>query len=453
MPQTPPPGAVQVSLNGSIKYQTIDGWAVYPRYWEDDKSADRFDGSFERYLQPVSDLLVNQVGINAVRLEIWSGMENPTDRWAPFYQDTIGYTVWANRRYEKINDNADPSVTNLAGFRFEMFDYRFERMALPLKQALQARGEKLYITLCYVDFKWNADVVQGTLSHATNPAEYAEFVLVYFEHLKNKYGVTPDAFEIVLEPNNTERWRGPEIGRGLVAVRDRLARNGFTPQFIAPSNASTSGAISYFDAMIQIPGAAGALHTFAYHRYGESTGDVAAIYSRAQARGLKTAMLEKVDAGLDVLLEDLMVGHVSSWQQWAIAGKVQNGDNGGYYLMVDPASSPTSPLITMGKHTDLLSQVFRFVRGGARRIEAISDNADKKAVAFINPDGGYVVVVRAKAGGSPLLLTGLPVGTYGVRFVGNNRVRTDLAPIVVSSNGALITQIPGPGAITVYRTP
>ncbi len=451
-PRVDPGAPTRISLDASVRYQTIDGWAVYPRYWEEDKTANRFDSSFEPYLQTAADSLVNQVGINAVRLEISSGMENPVDRWASFHAGGMTYTEWAHHRYEKINDNADPYSANLSGFRFERLDYQYERIVLLIKQALAARGEQLYINVCYVDFN-TADIRQGPLSHADNPDEFAELVLVYFEHLRDKYGITPDAFEIVLEPENTERWRGAQIGRGLIAVSDRLAQKGFRPQFIAPSNTSTRGAIRYFDAMMRVPGVAGRFHTFAYHRYGESTSDVEDIHERAQAHGLKTAMLEKVDAGIDALIEDLTVGHVSSWQQWALAGSTRIRDNGGYYLRIDPASPSDNPRITLARHTAQLAQVFLFVRRGAVRINATSDNPDKRPVAFVNPNGNWVVVVRAVTAGGPLRLEGLPAGRYGTRLVNDTRVSSDLPPITVADDGVLVMQIPEAGVTTLYRMP
>ena len=74
----------RIDLDPAVRFQTIDGWAVYPRYWEANKNEDRFDGSFERVVGPVSRFVVDSIGVNAVRLEVWSGMENPVSRWASF---------------------------------------------------------------------------------------------------------------------------------------------------------------------------------------------------------------------------------------------------------------------------------------------------------------------------------------------------------------------------------
>ncbi len=447
----PPPaeGSARITLDGSTRYQTIDGWAVMPRLWEEDKENNRFDRSFEPVAEPVSRFLVDQMGINAVRLEIPSGMENRTNRWALFYSGQISYLEYHKYRFEKVNDNGDPRTADLSGFRFEMFDWRFETLVLPLKRALEARGEKLHVNLCYVDFARDAGSA-GSLSHAQNPDEFAEFVLVYFEHLRSKYNLTPESFEVILEPENTEAWRGPSIGRALVAVSDRLRERGFTPEIIAPSNTAMSNAVTYFDEMIKIPGALARLHTFAYHRYWtENLSDLEAIRSRAQVHGLKTAMLEKVDAGIDALLEDLTVGQVSSWQQWAVAGNIKNADNGAYYLRVD-ASTPANPVISMAKHNDQLAQVFLYVRRGAVRIKSQSNKPDQASVAFINPNGTWVVVVRAREADSELTVRGLPGGRYGLRFTSDTHARLDPAPITISQGGLLTTQIPGAGVITIY---
>jgi len=443
-------GPTLVTVDPQRIYQTIDGWAVYTRYWEDDKKNDRFDRSFEPHTERVSNYLVDELGINAVRVEIWSGLENPTDHFSEHYQGKTSYRDYANFRYEKINDNADPKSVNPAGFQLSKFDHRMKSMVLPLKRALDRRGEKLFINVCYVDFHWKAENREGTLSHADEPDEYAEFVLFFFERLRDEYGIVPDAFEVILEPENTVGWRGHEIGVALVAVAKRLEQRGFTPRFVAPSNTSMQNAIRYYDEMIKVPGALERLDTFSYHRYHlERTSYVEEIWERAKRHGKKTAMLEKVGAGIDELFEDLTVGHVSGWQQWAAAGRYEDPGHGSYYTVVDNRD-PAAPRVLPAPTSLLLSQVFRYVRRGARRIGAESDNHDKKVVAFKNPSGGTVVVVRAESAGGNVSIAGLPPGTYGRRFVDQHSKIKDLLKVTVARDKPLVTEIPAAGALTVY---
>ena len=449
-PQGAPP-AQQIVVDGAVRHQTIDGWATHLRMWEEDKAGDRYDSTIEPYAARVFQFLVDSVGINAVRLEIPSGMENPTNRWTAFREGRLSYSAWQKTRFEKINDNGDPNALNAAGFQFANLDFRVEYMLAPLRQALEARGEKLHVNVNYTDFRWDATIEQGSLSHASTPSEFAEFVHASFVRLRDRYGIVPDAFEVVLEPDNTAGWRGANIGRGLIAATDRLRASGFTPEVIAPSNSTMEGAISYFDEMMAVPGVASRVRSFAYHRYGtERSSDVATIRARAQAAGLKTAMLEKVDAGIDVLLEDLTVGNVSAWQQWAAASSTKTSDNGGYYARVDLSNS-TKP-IGMAKHSAQLAQVFRFVRRGAVRVDATS-TGDKQSVAFINADGRYVVIVRTRGAVGEFGVLGLPAGRYGQRFVSDDRRTESIAPMEIPANGFVPANVKEAGVLTIYGVP
>jgi hypothetical protein len=133
----------RVIVDPTVRFQTIDGWQVYPRYWEHDKANNRFDASFAPYADEISSFLVNRVGIDGARIEIWSGLENPIDHWTEFYEGRATYEENAEHRYEKINDNDDPFDVNPAGFQFARFDYRFETMVLPLIRAMAGRGDRL----------------------------------------------------------------------------------------------------------------------------------------------------------------------------------------------------------------------------------------------------------------------------------------------------------------------
>ena len=443
-------GPTTIMLDADRRFQTIDGWAVYPRYWEDDKVQDRFDRSFERHTEEVSKVLVDEAGINAVRVEIWSGLENPVDHWIGHYEGRSSYTEYKTLRYEKVNDNDDPYTANPAGFQFSKFDHRMETMVLPIKRALEARGEKMYVNVCYVDFGLRGKARQGSLSHADNPEEFAEFVLVFFKRLRDKYGIEPDSFEVILEPDNTTQWRGREIGRGLVSVARRLEANGFKPEYVAPSAASMGNGIRYFDEMVKVPGVLQKLGTFAYHRYGkQGTSLVEEIQARARKHGLKTAMLEYLDGDIDVLLEDLLVGHVSSWQQWAAAGKSEWGGSKSFYVFVDD-SNPSNVRISVSDLSLHLAQVFRFVRRGAVRIGAISDNAAVISAAFINRDGGQVVILRAREAGGSVRIAGLAAGRYAARFVDNDRRAEDRPPIAINAGETLTLELNRPGVLTVY---
>ena len=131
----------------------MKGWEVFARFWQEDCRRDRYDPSWLRYRDLILDHVVNELGINRIRIEIRSGAENPVDYWTLFRQNKIGYKEAKRHRYEKINDNGDPNAVNMAGFQFSELDNQVENVLLPLKRRIQDNGERLFVNLCYVDFR------------------------------------------------------------------------------------------------------------------------------------------------------------------------------------------------------------------------------------------------------------------------------------------------------------
>ena len=140
-------------------------------------------------------------------------------------------------------------------------------------------------------------------------------VFAAFDHLKRRYDLIPDAFEVILEPENTDHWRGREIGLGLVAAAKRLRQAGFAP--LASSLATAT--------LMAVPGAGDLVTTFSYHRYDETDSALPQIKQRARKFGKETAMLEHLTGDAKELHADLTEADVSAWQQWGIAGQDGHG--------------------------------------------------------------------------------------------------------------------------------
>ncbi len=409
-------GPATLAINESERHQTIDGWEVTARAWEFDKTNDRFDGSVVGQKERLAQVLADDIGIDRMRLEIKSGMENPIDYWSLFASGQISYGAYRRHFYDKINDNADPGKLNAAGVHFSDLDWHVETFVIPLKRKVEARGRRLRLNLAYVDFKWTD--VKGDLSHAKAPAEYAELVTATFQHLQDKYGLRPDSLEIVIEPDNTDDWDGTAIGRVIVATGDRLDRAGFrNVELIAPSTAKGQRALGYFREIRTVPGAAERLSTVSYHRYeGEpDTSDLRALSSAASKAGKRTAMLEYVDADITDLLADLVSGQATSWQQYGIATWVADGrqPKPGWLVLADGQSAPK---LAPSAIAQTLSLVFRNVDSGSMRVGADSSSNSLPAVAFITPRQKLVVVLHATAV-MPLTINGLRTGRYRVSGV------------------------------------
>jgi hypothetical protein len=429
---------VVIKLDASTKYQTMRGWesTAYAAEAEVPSVA-----NFAQYKAELPIFAVDSLGLNRLRLTIRSGAENPRASWTEFQSGRIDAAGWKCLRYAASNDNADPNTINPAGFHFEEMDERVDNIVLPIRQRLQARGEKLFLNLTYVAF--DKQCPSAPNDHQS-PAEYAEFVLATLQHLKQKYNLVPDTWEVILEPENTITWRGPQIGQAIVAAAKRVQAAGFNVTFVGPSNTNMASAISYFDSMVQqVPASVQYVSEFAYHRYsGVSMANLQTIAGRRSQYGLATAMLEKVGADYQTLHEDLTVGNNSAWAEYGLAGP-HLPDNGANYLIVQNGG------LQLASRAQYLRQYFRWVRLGAVRIAATSSGSSFSPVAFVNTDGKTTVVV--KAGGTGTIgVDGLPAGTYDVDYTTSGKPASG-PPVTITAGQQLQADIPASGVITIHR--
>lgn len=431
-------GTKDITVDPSVIHQTIVGWEAHNGSGQHDVP------NFRQYNDALMDVLVNEVGVSRVRLEVQSGMENPVDVWQQYKTGAIDYDTYRCKRWETVNDNASPTQIASNGFHYSFLDTSVQDVILPIKQKLEARGEKLYLNLNYVSFSRNCN--DNAAVHKS-PAEYAEFMLAAFRYLHTQYGLIPDAVEIILEPDNAGGWSGLRIGQAIVATGALLEANGYRPDFIGPSNAGMQRVPTYFDQMISVSGVKQYLSEISYHRYtGVTDANFQQITNRAQQHGLRTSMLEKTGADYHALHEDLEKGLVSAWQQFAIAFK-GDGSGGNVLIGVDFTVSPPRPFVAA--RTKFLRQYFKFIRPGAVRIGASSVKQEFAPLAFVNPGGKQVVVVKAASGGS-FNIGGLPAGLYGITYTTDNAYDVQLTDVQLASGQLLPATIPAAGVITIY---
>jgi len=444
-------GAVHVSdaatggvilVDPGATYQVIRGWEAA------DNGGNEEVPEFLLYRDDLLDKAVNELGINRVRLVVVSGVEAKEDYWANYLSGQEPRDYWGLGKHQIENDNNDPNSIDWSGFKFSSLDYKIDNIVLPMKQLVEANGEKLYINLIYVDND------QSTFEHYNNPDEYAEFMLAVFIHMRDKYGFVPDSIEIILEPDNVSGpgWTGTQIGEVIVATGDRLKAEGFAvPAFSGPSTMQAARSLIYLDEMLQVPGVTQYLSELAYHRYDgrPSNTDLMNIGNRGSQLGIDTAMLEKIGADYQMLHNDLKLANISSWQQFVLGWPATPAqDTGGSYYLID-LSNTSNIKVNMASRTVFLRQYFKYIRSGAQRIGASSNDGHFDPLAFINTNGTYVVVVKSRNGGGDFSVAGLPGGTYGVSFTTGGQ-STTLGDVNVSSGGVLNSSIPGDGVISIF---
>lgn len=427
--------AVTITVDTLQRFQTMTGWEAIAQAGQEGSPG------FSSWKNALYDQAVNDLGINRIRLETKPAMENPSDYYV---RRLLGQdTSFRCERWLSVNDNNDPNVINPAGFHFSQIDSAVAEVVQPIRQRLSSRGEKLFVNLTYTAFLGQCGTMPPYV-HA-DPAEYAEFILATFLHLKNSYGWVPDAVEMILEPDNISIWNnGRVIGQALVATAARLAAAGFRPLYIAPSTADLGHGLGYLNDLYSVPGVDKVLGQLAYHRYGLTSPDrLAALAQAAAVHGASTAMLEHIGSSVDDLYNDLTVAQVSAWEQFTLAFP-EEGDNGGKYYMI-VADKPV-----MGDRTRYLRQYFHYVRFGARRVAATSNNGEVRPVAFQNVDGRMAVVMHVN-GDFTIELAGLRAGTYGASITNKSSTGAELPESVVGTNGRLRITAPSDGVLTVYQ--
>lgn len=273
-----------------------------------------------------------------------------------------------------------------------------------------------------------------------NPEEYAELVEGAFIRLRDKYGVVPDAFEVILEPDNSLDWRGPEIANGLLAVAKRLDAFGIDPDYIAPSTSKTTNAPRYFDSFAKNKEALKRLDVLSYHRYDWKRAKAALpkIISRARKANISTAMLKYENGVIINLFEDLIEGEVVAWQKYGVPFMPVRTPDAGEELL--------APELGMAK----LSQVFRNVRRGAVRLHTATLDGSARAMAFRNKNGAHTIFILSEGTGD-IEIKGVPDGKYAVSFSAHNRT-SNLGTRTVEVDASLRIKSDQPGLFTLLQT-
>ena len=427
---------LEVDLDAAPSGPPMRGWEA---------SATMLDGpeslaAFPYYQDEVLDRAVSEVGLNRLRVHAQSGIESTDHAYDQYFAGRLTYAAYRPLRYQTQNDDDDPNHINWAGFDFRRLDEQIEHAVLPMKSRLEARGERLVWTVCYTAF--TSQIPPGGRYDHGDPEEYAEFVLATYLHLKSAYGVTPDAWEVILEPDNKSvPWStGEAVARAATASARRLRAAGFEPAFIAPSTMDLTAASRYVDEMDRVPGAFADLREISYHRYeGATPTALGQLRARARAKGAPISMLEYWFGRGDykVLLEDLAAGDAVAWQGRTLKG----------HFEID-AKDPTHPAITLKPEVRATRHVFQTVRLGAQRVALRAKGGLGQVIAYRNQDGSTTLILDSPSA-RQMVVRDLTPGRYRLRWAASG-VEAELEVGRVERFGApLSLRTPGPGLVVL----
>lgn len=446
-----------VTVDSNTSYQTFLGWQA-----SGDTGVLDYPVRHVNWTDAVLDACVD-LGINQVRVGLHSGIaENSTDYFGTYLATNAdgddngpGEAAWdavkANWRIP-VNDNADPNSMNASGFKWAMLDQQIDEVIVPLKAKLEARGETLRWGVSYIHFATTNQL------HIDDPDEYGELILATWQHIEATYGYLPDFLEPFLEPDGTAQVTASELAAMIAAARNRLVAAGFAkPYIVAPSTVSGPNASTFYSNLKTANvTAAGYIDELGYHRYQDIDNiALASLRSLAEIDLKNTGMTEFGGADISHLHNDLKVGRVSSWEEYAL-GFPGVPDNGYQHFIV--GAGPTYALTEAVRTKYLRHYTYAVRRGAVMKGVSVAGTgaANVDALPFRNANGTYVVVAKCSAA-VDFDISGLPNGTYEVRYTTGNGTTApsaywqSLSDQVVTTGSTGTISMPAAGVVTIYE--
>ena len=411
----------QVTVDTTVTHQTIMGWGAdigAPAYYD--------NGTLipPEARDQLIDIAVNELGLTRLRHGPPAGN---------FSND---------RAWEAENDDWDPLSTIWNAFNTASADAVVTYWILPFKQAVEAAGDKfdLWISPSFFD-GGSTGSVPGWMLY--NRGEYAEYALSFLQYLKNTHGLEADYYVICNEAGNGNAF-SPGVVAGMVkTLGPMLPGAGLATLIQFPE--SVNPAVAWNNYITSVQGDSEFwqfVGCVTYHLYGTRDPYRSYIRDDAHNRGLPTGQTEYMSKSFDNLYNDLTLGGVSFWNIYGLAGPWSENIR----INLDNTS------FVRGPNHWKFRQVFRYVRRGAVRVEASSDDTNVRALAFV--DAGEVTVVLANASGSRTVsVSGLPAGTYGVcHTVGSGPYVEDGLQAVTAGQPLSLT-VPSDAVVTIYPHP
>lgn len=399
--------AVTVTLDPSVDYQTVSGWGAssYSPPW-----------TTSELREEVIREAVNDLGLTRLRLEGTSGNRSNDRRW------------------EWPNDNADPEDIDWSAFNTAGFDERTAETVTPFKDQVEANGElfNCYVSPSFFDGGSSGEVPPWLLH---NPGEYAEFAEAFLLRLRDVHGIEADYYCILNEAGNNNPFTASVVARMIKALGPRLEALGLRTKIQFPECVNANTSWNYIQALRNDPEVWRYIGCVSYHLYGGNDARPS-IRDFAWARSLPTGQTEYMGLTMDHLYDDFTLGGVSYWEIYGIGSQFQ---------------SNYSRLGRTGRYWSF-RQVMHYVRPGAVRIGATSDDPTVRVLAFVKNERTTVVLING-AGARTVNVDNLPAGDYGVSQSVGDQPCQELGIEAVATKSGLTVSIPSNAVMTVYPYP
>lgn len=455
----PPARAVDITVDGNQRFQTIEGFGTCLVAWRDEFRQLYRNPAFQR-------IYVNDLGMNMLRVNMWGPVydkpaRNPEDiRYQDFNPQAnngrpqifvdfakgirklnpdvkiIG-TVWSPPAWMKVNQ----SITDTAagGIRAGGYDSRRGRQ---IDNRVDPRYFRHFVQWMIEYMKWHRE--QGVEFYAVSPGNEVQFT---------------QSFESAV-------WSGEDYARIIGMLGEAMEAQGFGDVLIFGPETMTShfyegGTPQYLEAVMNDPVARKSFDVAATHGYED--GFAAEMEANSSARmwdfvsqwNLPLWMTEGGTGGHDwpeplhkgvaaAIHNALVAGHVSAFVPWQVTG----GEPSTHDLMVMTRKTPK---------TYAAMHYFRFIPAGAQRIAAEPAFGAVKASAYHDPESGQlsIVLINPSSATQPVTLTleNVPAAEQLKAYrtmAGENLERLD--PLSVDSGKATL-ELPAESMVTLTTGP
>jgi O-glycosyl hydrolase len=400
-----PARAATVTIDSSTQHQTIRGWGATSQCPEWVTAALRDEVIRE---------IVNDFGLTRLRLEGLGGNRSNARRW------------------EWLNDNADPEDINWSALSTSPFDQRIKEIVLPFKQRVEANGDPfdIYVSPSFFNGGSTGEV-PGWLRY--NPGEYAEFAISLLLRLRDVHGIQATYYCICNEAGNGNYFAAPLVADMIKTLGPKLQAMGFSTKIEFPECVSGQASWNYIQATQNDAEMWSHVGVVTYHLYGANDPYRSQIRDFAKARGLPTGQTEYMGLTMNHLYDDLTLGGVSYWEIYGIGSQIDWNYN---------------IFARTGQYWSF-RQVLHYARPGAVRIEAASDDPALRVLAFVRQTRMTVVLING-SGARSVTVNNLPAGTYGVCRSVNNAAYQELGLQTVGTTGSLTINVPSNTVLTIY---
>jgi hypothetical protein len=369
---------------------------------------------------------VNELGLTRLRLELPGGNRSDGTAW------------------EHVNDDWDRLHIDWPAFNTADLDQRVTEVVLPFKRAVEANGEafNLYVSPSFFN---NGSTGAAPPWLLNNPGEYTEFALALLTHLKNTHGIETDYYSILNEAGNDNPFNASVVAEMIKALGPRLQAAGLSTTIQFPESVNAQTAWSSYIQQTQGDGDVWQyIGCLSYHLYGTNDPYRSQIGNLGASLGLPTAQTEFMDLTMNHLYDDLTLGRVSFWEIYGLTQCLQ--------------WNPGNASFTRIRQYWPFRQVMHFVRPGAVRIGATSDDSNLRVLAFAHQGRTTLLLING-SGSRTVNIGNLPLGTYGVCQSVNGGacqevgLQTATPPRGTAGTGALSVTVPSNAVLTVYPYP